>query len=875
MRLPRLSSVVSSAAWVGLLALLLPAACGGGGDGGPGAPDLHADTGSDVRVTADVEAPDGAGETDVGAPPVHFEPVWWPVGDDSGVRELVSLSPFFAERPWLVREMSSWFHEVAHAVPGEEPADASHLGYFAAGNGAAFGFVGTYYPLNTLHELLGPEYQMQDGSGYFSDFRVRLRRDGALLPWRHEWVWRPRQAAIPLTRMQVDGAPLDLDTVVFAPMSDAPGAARNTLVQVIVVRNDGDAAVAEVEVEVASYAPAAATGAVFLEQLRGGDRLRVGPLDAGWTLLEASDEGNAHPHPVFRSPAITLEPGAERVFAMVYDFAEEADPIGGGRAAVEAAGWSELLAETFAWWQDWHRSGVVVRTPDWRVNDAIEGLKGTIRVQIAANGAASQMSHYTGVWQRDIYPPARVLARFGYYDDAWSIPDYLYGAATVAGGIGNALPADQILPDPLPAHDWRADLPFETDRLRGEGPSFVSLLHTRLWRYTGAGERLAERWDFLFHALRGQTLTPEGLMYFSGDETFRPAFAANIGLGLNYAFEHEAYSAYSAFLFVVACEDLARYATEAGPDRPDDIAWLLSAAAEIREATEALYWLETPGMYSPMIDMDSGVPSPFCSEDVNTLPLWIEYAPPDDARARTNIASCMDLILRDNAMLQNVSGLSETMLGVDLGQGIFAGTAPPSFLYNVARLNLELAPRTFDSLGTYLSPSGNLPEVGYFPEPGPAIAPMYDPASVIGELWSRYRLWEGSLALDALLEYLVGYDVDVTAGWLALAPHLPHDPAWVEADNLRYGEDFRLSMRWAEEADGYVLTLRPEGDAAAAGLAEVRLRLTVALESVAAVEVDGAPLALEDVDLRTPWEGAQELRLTLPPPTTATTLRVR
>lgn len=47
---------------------------------------------------------------------------------------------------------------MVHETPGEEPESAEHLGYFGIGNGTAFAFTGTWYPLNTLHELIGPEY---------------------------------------------------------------------------------------------------------------------------------------------------------------------------------------------------------------------------------------------------------------------------------------------------------------------------------------------------------------------------------------------------------------------------------------------------------------------------------------------------------------------------------------------------------------------------------------------------------------------------------------------------------------------------------------------------------------------------------------------
>ncbi len=836
-------------------------ACGGGARHG-------ADAAADVEVrTGDLttDAPP------VGPPDDLFATAWWPVGDESMILELLHESPFFQARPHLITEMSAWFHEVVHEIPGEEPQSAERLGYYGIGNGVAFAFAGTWYPLNTLHELIGPEYDNGELGGYFSDFRARVRRNGLVLPWTREWIWRPRKAAIPMTRMQVEGPAVELVTLAFAPMAGTPTPAGTTLVEILLVRNTGTKALSGLTAELASYAPADVLGAGSLEQARGGDRMRVRPLDDDWSVLTTGPP----PPPHHQSPAFDLEPGAERAFAVVYEFVTDGDPLGAGFDAVSSQGWETLLDETWTWWTGWHEQGLGIRTPDRRVDDLVEGLKETIRLQVGANGAVNQMSHYTGAWQRDVYPPVRVLAALGYLDDAWMLADYMYGAASVLGSIANRLPADLEIPDPIPTVDWLAQIPFTSDRLRGEGPSYLPLMHTITWRHGGGGDRLATRWDYLIHALRGQTISDEGMLYFSGDETFRPTFSANIGLGLDYPFEHETWSAYSAFVFVAACEELARAADHEGLDRPEDIAWLQDRAAWVRARTEAAYWLDDAGRYSPFIRMDTGVPDTHCSPDVNSYPLFIGYLDRDAPRARENIESCMDLILQENGMLQNISGQTEIVMDVDIGQGVYATPGPPSFLYSVADLNLGIASETFDTLGTLFSPSGNLPEVGWFPEPGRAISPLYDPSSDVGELWSRFRLWEGAVSLEAVLHYLVGYQADVIAGWAALAPHLPHGEGWIEADRMRFGP-LRLSMRWALEDDGsHLLTLTPDAAPAAAGLAELRLRLTVPGTEVAAVEVDGAPLAESDYDVRSPFDGASEIRLTLSTDPMPAEIRIR
>ena len=856
--------VLKSWGRVAVLAVMFCALTACGGDGSP-------DT-SDVPTQSDTLPQDASVPAlPVGPPDDLFATAWWPVGDESMILELLHESPFFQSRPHLITEMSSWFHEVTHEVPGEEPESAERLGYFGLGNGVAFAFAGTWYPLNTLHELLGPEYDNEQTGGYFSDFRARVRRNGVVLPWTREWIWKPRKAPIAMTRMQVEGPDVELLTLAFAPMSESAGASRSTLVEVLLLRNTGTTPVSGITGEVASYAAADAIGEDFVEQARAGDRMRARPLGDGWSVLTTG----AHPYPILLSGPVDLEPGAEQALVVVYEFVTDGDPIGAGFDAVTAQGWEALLDETWTWWTAWHDQGLEVRTPDRRVDDLLEGLKETIRLQVGANGSVNQMSHYTGAWQRDVFPPVRTLAKLGYLDDAGFLADYMHDAAAVLGGISNRLAADVEIPDPVPTVDWLSMIPFTSDRLRGEGPSFLPLMHTITWRYGGGGDRIAARWDYLVHALRGQTITDEGMLYFSGDETFRPTFAANIGLGLDYAFEHETWSAYSAFAFVTACEELARAALHEGLDHPEDIAWLQDRAAWVRAQTEAAYWLPDADRYSPFIAMDSGIPDTHCSPDVNGFPLLIGYLDRDAPRARQNIESCMGEILRDNGMLQNISGQTEILMDVDIGQGIYATPGPPTFLYNVAELNLGIAPTTFDTLGTLLSPSGNLPEVAWHPEPGRAISPLYDASSDVGELWSRYRLWEGALTLEAVLHYLVGYEADVIGGWLALAPHLPDGEGWVEAERMRFG-DLRLSMRWAREEDGsHLLTITPAGDPAAAGLDALRIRLTVHADDVAAVEVDGAPLTPDDYDLSPAFDGATEVRLVLTPTPTETSVRVR
>jgi len=805
-----------------------------------------------------------------------FSETWWPVPDESGITELLEHSALFEEHPELITGMSSWFEVTGYAEPGEEAADSSLLGYYGLGNGVSFGFVGTSHPRNTLHGMLGPDYQRFD-RGYFSDFRAKLEQDGARLRWTRDHIWKLRQANVVLTRMEVQGAPVELCTVTFAPASDLPGEERRTIVQLLDVRNRGGEPVKGLTLRVQSYSDADTldADAVLLEQVRDHHRLRVRPADTdAWILAEQAEQR----FPALVTPSFALDPGAERRWLMVYEFSLADAAPGAGREAVLTAGFDALLEQTVAWWRDWHRAGLQVRTPDARVNDLVEGLKSTIRVQTSASGAVSPMSHHTHTWLRDCYAPVRIWLKLGYPDEAWGIMDYLFKGSAVRGGITNALESNLAIPDPLPAHDWYGDMPF-SGRERGEGPSHLPLMYAYYWRYTGEGQDLADRWDFLMHALRGQPVADapgaEGLLHFSGDETFRPQLSANIGLpgGASYKFEELCYSANSSFLYVRACEMLSGYAGEYGLDRAEDIAWLDRQATDIRAAAEQHYWLDEEGRYSPFVYIDTLIADPHAAEDVNTQPIWLHYLDADSEQARENMRSTIELIGQGNGILQNIPEEPGQMLGFEVGGGLMTGMAPAYFLYNSSELELESAEQTFDTVAAYLSPSGNAHEVGLFAQPEAAFCPIYFDNSVMGELYGRFREWEGAIVAEAIVNHLIGYEADVIEGFIRLTPRLLHGSDWLEAANLMF-DRHPLHLRVDRERGGYRYAITCEDEPAGFGLDEVHLRLLVELRRVEQVTVNGQDRTSDTFTVSEPYRGALQVRMAVPAQQGETEIRV-
>ena len=720
----------------------------------------------------------------------------------------------------------------------------------------SFGFVGTAFPFHMLHELIGPEYQ-KENDGYFSNMGALMVVDGKPLKWSEEWVWKHRKAHIAMTRTRHHKSRLEIDSVTFAPYLSSPGEERRVLVQVLNLRNTGNKTIDNAGIVFQTYADYSDAGPSFFEQERQGKTLRVSVLEDGWSM---ADETMIEDSPALFGPEMMLEAGEERQILFLFEFTRDEELPGKGKEALLEMGWEKALTETIANWKTWTEAGLTVKTPDRKVDDLMENLKGTVRALQAHNGAGVEISLHTNTWHRDVYPPVRTFVKFGYPDEAWAMADYLYKAASVVGGIGNALSADHIFPDPLPEIDWMANIPFTNDRLKGEGPSFLPLMHLAAWRYTGQAERLIDRWDYLMHALRGQTVTDEGYMYFSGDETFRPQLGANLCLSALYSFVYDTYSAYSAYLFVEACEQLAEFIDKEELDKEDDRLWLLERAAFVRAKTEEHYWLSEEERYSPFIYRDSLDPETMPAEDVNTQPIWLGYLNRNDERAVKNMQSTMDEILLENGILQNQCPEAGSLLDYDITQGLMTGMSPSYFLYNLAELNHPAAAKAFDAMELYASSSGNYYEAGIHEPAGRALCVFYDRTGVIGEEWARYRLWEGAIALEALMHYLIGYKADAIEGSVNLSPRLTHDSSWIAAERIPF-KDQLMSLDYREAEGGYRLTVDMEADPSSFDLHTFKIRLNVPGPAIAAVRLNDEILSVEAYELRPAYEGLNEVIL--------------
>ena len=71
-----------------------------------------------------------------------------------------------------------------------------------------------------------------------------------------------------------------------------------------------------------------------------------------------------------------------------------------------------LLARTADAYRKWESELVDVETPDPMVNDFIDGMKLTLKLQTSDGGATCPMSEYTRTWARDNMGPVLAMCRW-------------------------------------------------------------------------------------------------------------------------------------------------------------------------------------------------------------------------------------------------------------------------------------------------------------------------------------------------------------------------------------------------------------------------------------------------------------------------------
>jgi hypothetical protein len=725
-----------------------------------------------------------------------------------------------AEQPWLL-DVSTW------SAPGcgdGQPIDPGQMGDFAVGNGRVFSLIGYACPLNTLHSMIGPDYQRDDR--FFEDTYTRLLRDGARLVVRDGRVFGVRRVPVVITRERMDEA--DMLTLTFAPVTGAQDdPVERAVIREIIIVNRTASMLSGLEVE------------TTIGQAEAGERQRT------VIALEPPDVADVRHIP------LELGPGEERRVVIAYVTSPGGDGEEETIAALRGADVPDLLDATRDAWRAFFEQAATLESPDPRVDDLYHGLLLTVRSQQSVLGGVSPMSEYTRVWTRDLAGPVRFYLRTGLFEQARAALAYYHTAAAEAGDIRNSFDANVEPDEPVEEPDWESLDPFE-GREAAEAPSFLPLMAR--WYALASGDRslVGDWFPFFRRALDGQALDEDDLLTFSGDETYRTAMAIAFGLALDHEFEVCCLSANSSFLFVAGSEALADEAEALGLE--SDAADLRARADRVREAAERTYW-RTDGAYAPYLDRaDPGtLPPPY--EDVSMQPIWAGYFAPGDERALENLATVIERIARPDGLL--VSPLDpehDNAFGLGIHEGVYTGMNPGYGLFNLAVTDHPLAEQAFNTLRRVLSPSGNIGEYQVYDDHS-ALQVLYDPTGILGDYTARYRPWEGGIVGDALVLFLTGLVPDAPGGAVTLAPRLPNGWPAMTWRRLRVG-DVRFDLRVEERGGLRTFAVEPTSD----GSLTVRLEVPLPACEVREVRVDGVPLAPDAIERWSPF-GLTRVRL--------------
>lgn len=729
------------------VATLHLAAC----DVDPGTPDVIDDAAADIGSDISSDIVTDHGSNDTGSGFFHVANRWTPgpAAPESDLFDEFGLTGF-----------NRWVQEVQWKFEDGEPV-VSHdaLAYFAIGNGRTFSFLGTDYPLTVLHEVYGPDYDRPDLET-FSDIRFVATIDGS--PQRVTTSRIGRFSRSSIVGITNDGQDLKVSAIFAAPMVDDTRL-HTSLLAVFRVTNTGSSPISGVSMAMkprSGFEQSSEDSAVIRRDLR-----RIWAVSPGATWNDDSR--------TFSIPGETLVPGASMdvTFWMFLTDGEPAtDPTPYFRQVATEADIKGVISETGSWWNDWFDAGLQIELDDPMVTDLLESFLYTVKSQIGFNGAMTPLSHYGEYWTRDLSGAARLFAIASRPDELQAMLDYHHVAACANKGFFNASKVNWPLGVPCAVTDW-SSLPVMTEKTAAEAPSYVVHMYHRLFDATGDDSLMREREQMLRYGLQKQAMNAEFLLPFSDDETFRPAMAMNLGIGgPETMFATLAWSLHSTLLYIAASDGLAR---ALGYGNDDEI---IKLRDNVAATIESHYWQQDEGFFAPILYMKDLAPHMVPYEDVNLTAAWMnmeEFLGWD--RIRSDIDVLVGLAWLDEAgIVQTNAGAFTELLGYDLSQGIATGMTPGFSLYALSRHRPDLAWKNFNAFRNIPTASGNVTEDfatrGFRP-----LMPAYDDSGEFGEIWARFRPWEGGQDAEAILFYLTGLWPDAAGHRVALQPHLPNN----------------------------------------------------------------------------------------------------
>ncbi|MCK6531200.1 hypothetical protein L6R50_27765 [Myxococcota bacterium] len=744
-------------------------------------------TGEDPPATA----PDPAAWTPTasGAP--------WP--DEAG--EPIPLPASLAGLDWLA-DVSGYGQDF-DVASGDEPRRATS-GTYGVGNGTVFGILGLDDPGNTLTNAVGPGYQARDG--FFGDASAHLVRGGQEVVPTRQQVQRPRRSAVVRTRMADEASGLHLLTTDFAP-EGAPW-----ILRWITVLNAGPSPAEDLSLRLSLAGGAPDAAGTMLTQARGDRSMAVGCPGAPGARAEGES---------LDVPVGDLSPGEERDFACVHAFAAAGEDPSAQAALAPGAPVADLLDASRGAASAFLDGAAALDVPDPKVEDLYEGMLVTLWTQTTPEGLVSPMHRYTSGWLRDGEGAVLLLLRAGLHQRARAVLDGTYRALAVAGEVANSFPLDRDVSsfaEPQDPDAFWAGARFMDGREAAEAPSYGPLLHGEYVRRTGDAAVLeAGRMAYLANCLSRQEPGPDGLLPFSGDETFRFTLASAVGGGMP---EELGWSGNSAILWVAAArrwDALLAAASTLGLPPPAAAADVEAMRPGMDAALEAFRVEEPPaggwnpgggGFYSPLALYGDLAPWPIPFEDVSFQAVRLGVTESEGGEAPREVDALVAFGMReDGTVLCPVSSLDGPNFG-------FTGMVPGYVLDAIAAANHGSGERAFEALDAVATPSGHFEE-GHVAD-ATVLEVGHVPDGTGADVSARYRPWEGGVVVASMLRWFLGDEPDAASRVVALSPHLPRGWPSLEARGLRAG-DLSYDLRLEQFAEGLVATVTPLPGAEADG----------------------------------------------------------
>jgi len=682
--------------------------------------------------------------------------------------DFYTLGGLQSDYTWITDVADGWRTTID--LEASELPSYADLAAYPLGNGEIFAINGLMVPLGTLSNTVGPGYQKS--GGFYGAIIPAVRVAGAdeNLPQQMvEWV---RQAGVVHTVRRNGRMGLHIYDWV-APR-------HNYWHRLLIAQNLGQEPLQNVELILAINNPVEAAAGGRLICTRAGSRLTLSVLGRafakakgyevnlpegieGLQLLTGVD-GLAH----LVCPIGTIDKGqsAGKLFYLVLEKNDQETRPEQSASAIADPG-LESLVEAYEYNSAWHKQGLVIGTPDRRLNDFIEIQKHIIKVQQAATGGFAPMDKYTYTWIRDSVGPVRFCLQAGYYDEVKKYLRYQYMGNAKAGEIRLNLPLDLGEPRDLEDPDW-SRYPVE----RAEVPSYIVLQHYWYYLHTADAELIDRHWNYLKRCIFGQQISERGTLPFHGDETYRfPGYEAfRQGRDVHDYVQLECQSADSAFEFVAAAEAMAQMARDL--DRSEEVDEFTDIARRIRRATEKYYWMGDRGYYAPAMSDFTQERHRYPFATINLRPIWIGYAQPD-AQQRSNVTNSLKYLWKEGGGVR-----------VTPDFGYYTTMVPGFVLYNLTEIGHPLAEHWVQQVLDIAEASGGYAEMNT-PEDRPA-----------EDIWGQHRCrpWEGGINAHAVVHAFLRPQVDAVNNRISLAPRIAQDWRVFAAANIPVGEN-RLDLR--------------------------------------------------------------------------------